>query len=112
MCYLLLLQPNYNNYESRLFSPIFIVLQTNNNNSITHTHVHCLGWTFWQAKKMLGTGRSTVATPARKFDSLLGPLCVCVTATSLENRFLWLFFREAGIFMLRSFCISFDSIIN
>lgn len=40
MCYLLLLQPNYNNYESRLFSPIFAVFQTNNNNSITHTHTN------------------------------------------------------------------------
>lgn len=44
MCYLLLLQPNYNNYESRLFSPIFAVFQTNNNNSITHTHTRTVSW--------------------------------------------------------------------
>lgn len=91
---------------SRVCSVRFLLFskQTTITQSHTHTHEQFLGWTFWQVKKTLGTGRSTVPTPARKVDSLLGPLCVCDCDFVGESIFMALFSRSWNFYAAQFSC--------
>lgn len=79
-----------------LFSKQTTITQSH---TLAHTHAQCLGWTFWQVKKTLGALGAPPSRRPREKSTLFLAHYVCATATSLENRFLWLFFREAEEFL-------------